>query len=70
MDTFIRLLFPAALGLAEQCSRLRGFRRALFERSELRSRRSWRTAEGTRRATHGQTWFWVLLPKQKDLLVQ
>jgi hypothetical protein len=37
MDTFIRLLFPAALGLAEQCSRLRGFRRALFERSELRS---------------------------------
>jgi hypothetical protein len=25
MDTFIRLLFPAALGVAEQCSRLRGF---------------------------------------------
>ena len=23
---------------------------------------------GTRRAAHGQTWFWALLPKQKDLV--
>ncbi|MCZ6801025.1 MAG: hypothetical protein O7F12_11100 [Nitrospirae bacterium] len=36
-----------AFGVAEQCSRLRGFRRALFERSELRSRRRRRTAQGT-----------------------
>ena len=25
---------------------------------------------GTRRAAHGQKWFWVLLPKQKDLVMQ
>ncbi len=41
--------------------------RALFERSEFARRRSWRTAQGTRRATPRPTWFLVLLPKQKDL---
>ena len=41
--------------------------RALFERSEFARRRSRRTAQGTRRATPRPTWFWVLLPKQKDL---
>ena len=36
--------------------------------ANLRHRRSRRTAQGTRRATTGPTWFWVLLPKQKDLV--
>ena len=41
--------------------------RGLFERSEFRSpsHRDW--GAGTRRATPGRPWFWVLLPKQKDL---
>ena len=41
--------------------------RGLFERSEFRSPnlRDW--GKGTRRATPGRQWFWVLLPKQKDL---
>ncbi|MFA9560866.1 MAG: hypothetical protein ACERKU_00885, partial [Nitrospirota bacterium] len=43
-------------------------RRALFERSEFARRRSRRTAQGTRRAMPRPTWFWVLLPKQKDLV--
>ncbi len=44
--------------------------RGLFERSEFRSPniRDW--GKGTRRATHGRRWFWVLLPKQKDLAVR
>ena len=45
-------------------------RRGLSERSEFRSpnRRDW--GKGTRRATPGRQWFWVLLPKQKDLVVR
>ena len=44
--------------------------RGLSERSEFRSPnlRDW--GKGTRRATPGRQWFWVLLPKQKDLGVQ
>jgi hypothetical protein len=45
-------------------------RRALFERSEFARRRSRRTAQGTRRATSRPTWFWVLFPKEKDLVTQ
>ena len=41
--------------------------RGLSERSEFRSpsNRDW--GKGTQRATPGRPWFWVLLPKQKDL---
>ncbi len=44
--------------------------RGLSERSEFRSPnlRDW--GKGTRRATPGRQWFWVLLPKQKDLGVR
>ena len=44
--------------------------RGLFERSEFRSPhlRDW--GKGTRRAAPGRPWFWVLLPKQKDLGVR
>ena len=44
--------------------------RGLSERSEFRSpsKRDW--GKGTRRATPGREWFWVLLPKQKDLVVR
>ncbi len=44
--------------------------RGLSERSEFRSPNSWDRGKGTRRATHGRQWFWVLLPKQKDLVVR
>ncbi|MGB5054066.1 MAG: hypothetical protein WBO24_06700, partial [Nitrospirales bacterium] len=44
-----------------------GGRRALFERSEFARRRRRQTTQGTRRATPRPPWFWVLLPKQKDL---
>lgn len=40
-------------------------RRALFEPSEFRSHMIRYCGEGTRRAVHGQKWFWSLLPKQK-----
>ena len=45
-------------------------RRGLSERSEFRSpsNRDW--GKGTRRATPGRPWFWVLLPKQKGLGVR
>ena len=41
--------------------------RSRRKRSEFRSpkKRDWGT--GTRRATPGRQWFWVLLPKQKSL---
>ena len=44
--------------------------RGLSERSEFRSpsKRDW--GKGTRKATPGREWFWVLLPKQKDLVVR
>ncbi len=41
--------------------------RGLFERSEFRSPNLRDRGKGTRRATPGRQWFWVLLPKQKDL---
>ena len=41
--------------------------RGLFERSEFRSPHHRDRGKGTRRATPGRRWFWVLLPKQKDL---
>ena len=44
--------------------------RGLFERSEFRSPHSRDWGKGTRRATPGRQWFWVLLPKQKDLVVR
>ena len=44
--------------------------RGLFERSEFRSPNSRDRGKGTRRATPGRQWFWVLLPKQKDLAVR
>ena len=44
--------------------------RGLFERSEFRSPNSRDRGKGTRRATPGRPWFWVLLPKQKDLGVR
>ena len=43
--------------------------RGLFERSEFRSPHHRDRGAGTRRATPGRHWFWVLLPKQKDLVV-
>ena len=45
-------------------------RRGLFERSEFRSPHSRDWGAGTRRATPGRQWFWVLLPKQKDLVAR
>ena len=42
--------------------------RGLSERSEFRSPRNRDWGKGTRRATPGRQWFWVLLPKQKDLV--
>ena len=44
--------------------------RGLFERSEFRSPHNRDWGAGTRRATPGRQWFWVLLPKQKDLGVR
>ena len=44
--------------------------RGLFERSEFRSPKIRDWGKGTRRATPGRQWFWVLLPKQKDLVVR
>ena len=44
--------------------------RGLFERSEFRSPHSRDWGKGTRRATPGRPWFWVLLPKQKDLVAR
>ena len=44
--------------------------RGLFERSEFRSPNNRDRGKGTRRATPGRPWFWVLLPKQKDLVVR
>ena len=46
------------------------WRRGLFERSEFRSPNNRDRGKGTRRATPGRPWFWVLLPKQKDLVVR
>ena len=44
--------------------------RGLSERSEFRSPHLRDRGKGTRRATPGRPWFWVLLPKQKDLVVR
>ena len=44
--------------------------RGLSERSEFRSPNNRDWGKGTRRATPGRQWFWVLLPKQKDLAVR
>gem|GEM_PF-7093517 len=44
------------------------FRRGLSERSEFPSHMIRHGGEVSRRAAHGRTWFWVLLPKQKDLV--
>ena len=44
--------------------------RGLSERSEFRSPHLRDRGKGTRRATPGRPWFWVLLPKQKDLGVR
>ena len=44
--------------------------RGLFERSEFRSPHSRDWGKGTRRVTPGRQWFWVLLPKQKDLVAR
>ena len=41
--------------------------RGLSERSEFRSPHLRDRGKGTRRATPGRPWFWVLLPKQKSL---
>ena len=44
--------------------------RGLSERSEFRSPNLRDRGKGTRRAPPGRPWFWVLLPKQKDLGVR
>ena len=44
--------------------------RGLSEQSEFRSPHNRDWGKGTRRATPGCEWFWVLLPKQKDLVVR
>ena len=44
--------------------------RGLSERSEFRSPNLRDRGKGTRRAAPGRPWFWVLLPKQKDLGVR
>ena len=44
--------------------------RGLSERSEFRSPDLRDCGTGTRRATPGRQWFWVLLPKQKDLVAR
>ena len=44
--------------------------RGLSERNEFRSPKNRDWGKGTRRATPGRQWFWVLLPKQKDLVVR
>ena len=43
---------------------------AVFERSKFARRRCRRTAQGTRRATTRSTWFWLLLTKQKWLVLR
>jgi len=43
-------------------------RRGLSERSEFPSHLIRGEGGGTRRAAHGQKWFWALLPKQKCLV--
>ena len=44
--------------------------RGLSERSEFRSPSKRDRGKGPRRVTPGRPWFWVLLPKQKDLGVR
>ena len=44
--------------------------RGLSERSEFRSPHHRDRGKGTQRATPGRQWFWVLLPKQKDLVAR
>ena len=44
--------------------------RGLSERSEFRSPSKRDRGKGTPGATTGREWFWVLLPKQKDLVVR
>ena len=44
--------------------------RGLSERSEFHSPNKRDRGKGPRRATPGRPWFWVLLPKQKDLVVR
>ncbi len=44
-------------------------KRSRRKRSEFRSPHKRDRGTGTRRATPGRQWFWVLLPKQKNLVV-
>ena len=59
---------PAGVA-APQSRNLCGGEDCLSEASSAAlTRRDW--GKGTRRATPGRQWFWVLLPKQKDLVVR
>ena len=60
----------APAGVAAPQSRNLVGGRGLSERSEFRSPNLRDRGKGTRRATPGRPWFWVLLPKQKDLVVR
>ena len=67
--SFWRHLMAPAGGALPQSRNLFGGR-GLSERSEFRSPKLRDWGKGTRRATPGRQWFWVLLPKQKDLAVR
>jgi hypothetical protein len=54
------------LGAAESLAKS-GCLANLFEWSELFATMIWPEAKGPHRAAARQNWFWVLLPKQKDL---
>ncbi len=67
--SFVVVLAPA--GGAVPRSRPFSWRRGLSERSEFRSPHTRDRGTGTPLgATPGREWFWVLLPKQKDLVVR
>jgi len=53
--------------VAEKRSGIQKLRRALFERSEFARRWIRRASKGIPLTTPRAKWFWVLLPKQKEL---
>jgi len=65
---FLLRSWGSALGAAEAEGPESASRRGLFERSEFPRHLIRAGGRGTRRVAHGRKWFWVLLPKQKDLV--
>ena len=57
-----------ALGVAEPNRRIRKKGEHCLSVASCAAPEFCGSAQGTRRARHGRKWFWVLLPKQKDLV--